>query len=305
MKANNNIYLGVGNTSLTEELGAYYQDFTPAMYHFENETLGKLDDQGIPYLIEKNRKYYSVIAIIQYGLMKHDNFLKDNKNQQNKIDLLNCIKWLDDNSETLGDSIVWRNEKNFQYNLEKGWISAMYQGQAISLYLRAYQLFNNEAYLRTAEKAFKSLYIDVDDGGVQRIDQAGNLWLEEYPTTPPSYVLNGFIYGFLGILDLYRVSKNKEAKKMFDDCLKTVEENLSKYDKWYWSVYDQKKKQLVSFYYQKNVHIPLMKILFQLTKKSIFNHYAVKWEKQLNSRLCRSVVELMYRIQPRIRRFKS
>ena len=109
-----------------------------------------------------------------------------------------------------------------------------------------------------------------------------------------------------GILDYHRVTNSLAAKKLWDSCLKTLENNLKKYDVWYWSIYDQLKKQLVSYYYQKNVHIPLMEIMFELTKNNLFAKYANKWKKNLNNPFHRLVVKIMYRIQPRVNKlFKS
>lgn len=303
MGVNNNIYLGVGHISFDSNLGAYYQDFAPAIYHLENNSLGEFDEQGIPFLIEGDRKYYSVVYVIQYALIQHELLLRDDDIEKRKNIILTCINWLDNKAETFKDSIVWRSEENKQYNLEKGWISAMYQGQAISLYLRAGQLFNEPKYIEIAEKIFLFFQYDYSQGGALRIDKNGYKWLEEYPSNPPSYVLNGFIYSLLGILDLYRVTKNPNAKELYDNCILTLEKNIHKYDLFYWSVYDQDKKELVSYYYQKNVHIPLMAILFNLTKKDVFKTLEIKWSKQLNSKMALFLVQIMYRVQPRLRNF--
>ena len=304
MSVNNNIYLGIGNVSKSQNLGLYYQDFTPAIYHFENNSLGGFDDKGIPYIIDNGISFYSVIAIIQYGIIQHDLYLKD-KDESRKEILLNCLNWLDSKSETFNDSLIWRSEKNTQYNLDKGWTSAMYQGQAISLYLRAFQLFDEPKYLHISEKAFNYFKFDFLEGGAKRVDRNGYIWLEEYPTNPPSFVLNGFVYAVLGVLDLFRVTGNTDAKKLYDSCIETLIKNIYKYDIWYWTRYDQLKKELVSYYYQKNVHIPLVKILYLLTSEPCFDHLDKKWSKQLNNKFGYLLVQLMYRIQPRIKKLKS
>lgn len=305
MKVNNDINLGCGDVSLDKKLGGYYQDFREAIYHFDNNSLGRFDGNGIPYLVEKDRDVYSIVYVIQYALIQFEFMVHEGQSEERLDIFKNCIAWLDEKAEDFKDAVVWRSEKNIQYNLPKGWISSMYMGQAMSLYLRAYQLLENKAYLETAEKAFKFFQYDYSEGGVKRIDENGDIWLEEYPTDPASYVLNGFAYTFFGILDLYRVTGSKEAKDMYDACITTLENNLHKYHRWYWSIYDQKKEQLVSFYYQKNVHIPLLEILSKLTKKPIFASYHSKWTRQLNSPLNRLIVQLMYRVQPRLKRLRK
>ncbi|MCR9172972.1 MAG: D-glucuronyl C5-epimerase family protein [bacterium] len=305
MKVNNDIHLGCGNISLDKELGGYYQDLREAIYHFDNNSLGRFDDKGIPYLVEKERDVYSIVYVIQYALIQYEFMVYEGESAERLEIFKNCISWLDEKAENFKDAVVWRSAKNIQYDLDEGWVSSMYQGQAASLYLRAYQLLGNETYLETAEKAIAFLQYDYSEGGVKRVDENGFTWFEEYPTDPPSYVLNGFIYTLFGMLDLYRVTGSENAKALYDECINTLENNLHQYHRWYWSVYDQKKEQLVSYYYQKNVHIPLMEILSKLTKKPIFATYHSKWKRQLSSPLNRMIVQLMYRIQPRLKRLRK
>lgn len=303
MPVNNDLNLGVGNISHDVRLNAYYQDITPAIYHFENNSMGDFDENGIPYLFDSNGRQYSIVYVIQYALINHDLMLKGIDVENKKRIIKRCLDWLEEKSEVFHDSIVWRSEYNEQYKLPKGWVSAMYQGQAISLFLRAYQLFGVEKYRTAAEKAFAFFKYDYAEGGAKRTDENGCIWFEEYPSAEPSLVLNGYIYTMFGFYDLYRVTKNEKARQLYDECVKTLEKNLYKYDVWYWSVYDQLKRELVSYYYQKNVHIPLMEIMYQLTGKEIFKKYAEKWTKNLNSVFNRLVVKIMYRVQPRIRKW--
>jgi hypothetical protein len=301
----NSIILDVGNISWDKELGAYYQDIAPSIVHINNGIFAALDDNGIPYTIHGDIKHYAPISIIQYALMQYDFYIKGVDVDKSKSIFLNCVNWLENKTEALMNSVVIKQEYNKQYNIPEGWVSGMAQGQLLSVFLRAYQLFNNEKYLDLSHKVFNSFYLEYEEGGFKRIDKNGYLWFEEYPSKTPSYVLNGFIYSILGILDYYRVTNDKKAKNIWDECVKTLEANLHKYDVWYWSVYDQLKEQLVSYYYQKNVHIPLMKIMYLLTEKEIFNHYALKWQKNLNNKFHNFITKIMYRVQPRIKKIKN
>lgn len=306
MKNNNNFELGIGHISMEKELGQFYQNFKPAAIHFESDSIVAIDENKIPYLVSPNGPIYSVMAIIQYAIIQHDLILEGSEIEDRKERLLISLNWLDSKaSDFKSDSLVWENDSNENYRLEKGWISGMVQGQAISLYLRAYQMFGDEKYLDTATKAFNSLEYDYEDGGTKRIDANGCIWFEEYQTKEPSFVLNGFVYTVLGIIDFYRATNDEKAQKLYESCIHTLETNLYKYDKWYWSVYDQEKKELVSHYYQKNIHIPLMGIMAELTQKTIFKKYHDKWEKQLANPFCNLYVKLMYRVQPRLQRIKK
>lgn len=300
MAVDNSIVLGVGNCSKDKVLGPYYQDFKAAIAHFEQNNLGNFDAKGIPYLVEEDRNYYSVVYVIQYALIQFEFIYEKNDLENREKIVLNCLNWIEENAEEFHGCIVWRSEANHHYHLDKGWISSMYQGQAISLFLRAYQHFNEVKYLDLTHRIFPFFDIEFKDGGVKRIDENGFLWYEEYPTDPPSFVLNGFVYTIFGILDYYRVTGDEKAKKLYDECIKTLVANVKKYDRFYWTVYDQLKLELVSYYYQKNVHIPLMQILFELTGEKIFKDLNVKWTKQLNNPIYKLLVKVMYRVQPRL-----
>jgi hypothetical protein len=301
---NNKITLGIGNTSHDRELGTYYQDISAAIEHITNGIYANLDKNGIPYYNLDAKPTYKPVITIQYALMCYDLLKKGIETEENTLKIKKCLKWLDDKKEHFKDSYIWRNEYNEQYDIQKGWVSGMYQGQAISFYLRAYQLFNDITYLKTAEKIFNSFDISFEEGGFKRVDENGCLWFEEYPTDKPSYVLNGFIYAMFGIFDFYRVTKRDDAKLLWDSCTHTLEININKYDVWYWSIYDQLNEQLVSYYYQRNVHIPLMQIMHRLTHNDIYLNYANKWEKNLQNPFHRFITKIMYRIQPRLKNLK-
>ncbi len=302
----NDIVLGVGEIAFDNKLRGYYQDIAPSLVHIENGVFARLDENGIPFCVEgENKRYYYIVTIIQYAMICYEFIVKDIEVESYTQKFLRCINWLDNKKELFNDSYVFRSFRNNQYNLPDGWISGMYQGQAISLYLRAYLLTGDQKYFDTVGKIFNSFNIDYEEGGFKRIDKEGNIWFEEYPTEKPSYVLNGFIYSMFGLMDYYRISNRQDVKEVWDNCVKTLENNLQRYDVWYWSVYDQGKKQLVSYYYQKNVHIPLMQIMYRLTGKEIFNRYAIKWEKNLNNPFHRFLTKIMYRIQPRLVKIKS
>lgn len=56
---------------------------------------------------------------------------------------------------------------------------------------------------------------------------------EEYPTTPASYVLNGFIYSLLGLYDLNSTAPGKiarEAGKLFTQGMHSLKKMLLLYD---------------------------------------------------------------------------
>lgn len=162
------------------------------------------------------------------------------------------------------------------------WTSAMAQGQVISLLSRIYHISNDERYLKAAEMAMKPLTVDVKDGGL-RADFFGYTYYEEYPTIPASYTLNGFMFTLIGLHDLYSVTENEKAKKLYDDGIKTLEFCLPFYDSTGISLYhlghltDQKLPLHYSEKYH-NIHIAQLKIINKFENNDVFKYYSERWE---------------------------
>lgn len=295
-----NIKLPLGDVSLNKNLGSYYIDMRPAKTHYTSNIYGgSFDKDGVPMCgISDGTQVYLPINIAQYGFMLHSEWV-ETKDSKIWTQIESCIRVLENLKTENNNQAVWlHSHYEEKYKISPPWASAMAQGEIISFYLRVYQINNAKNLLDTSIRAYNFLKEDVNNGGVRKIDVNGDLWFEEYPSDPPSYVLNGFIYALFGLYDLFRVTQISEIKEDIDKCINTLIKNLHKFDAGYWSYYDLQKSELVRYYYQKNVHIPQLEILYKLTKEPIFNEYKNKWAKTLNP-INYLFVKLMYRIRPR------
>ncbi len=116
-----------------------------------------------------------------------------------------CADWLVENLVENQQGVkVWMHRFDWPYFqlLKAPWYSGLAQGQGISLLLRVWRLTGDERYLDAAVNAFEAMTIPTTDGGVQFVDEDGDVWLEEYITAPPTHILNGFIWGLWGVRDL-------------------------------------------------------------------------------------------------------
>lgn len=78
---------------------------------------------------------------------------------------------------------------------------------------------------------------------------------EEYPTTPPSFVLNGFIYSLLGLYDLNSTAPSnigREAGQLFNQGMLSLKKMLLLYDTGSGTSYDLRHLSLGSFPIFKN-----------------------------------------------------
>lgn len=298
------IQLTLGDTSMNEKLGVYYIDFRDSLIHYESDFYGDKDANGIPMRGFGKAAAYYPINIAQYGLLLHAKYLEE-KSQSALLKMQYCVNILCELMTVENEMIVWRHDTfDTRFNLKPGWASAMAQGQCISLFLRWYQIANESKFLTYAQQAYKFMNVPTSKGGVRTFDENGNLWLEEYPSPDkPSCVLNGFIYALWGLYDLFRVTANAEVKQDIEACVSTLKNTIQQFDVGYWSLYDQYTYELVRYYYQKNVHVPQLLVMYRLTGEKLFLNIAEKWKKTVNWRNY-TLVHIMYRLLPRLRRLK-
>lgn len=288
--------LEINKDVLVDKLSEYYMSFL-----YKANYPGPFDKNGIPLLDYRGiiGKQYNPIAVAQYGL-GHYNLYKRNRNRKNLEIAIKQADWLVNNLEknTKGVS-VWMHYFDWEYRdkLKAPWYSALAQGNGISLLVRIHLETEKRKYLETAQKAFKSFLIETKDGGVKFIDNKNNIWLEEYIVNPPTHVLNGFVWTLWGIYDYWLLTKEAWARKLFNECVKTLEINLQKYDTGFWSLYEQsgtKMKMLASPFYH-SLHIVQLKVLYKMTNEPIFKKYSEKWEKYQHNWFYRNFA-LIYKI---------
>lgn len=274
-----------------------YADFkNPAKGYymtFYDKTLyaGPFDNNGVPLLDYKGKigRRYNPTAIAQYGLGFYNRYMYEKKDEYIKRFLVQC-DWLVSNLKGNKYNIfVWIYD--FDWNkLRAPWYSALSQGCGISALVRAYIITNKDQYLLSARKAYESFIKSIDEGGVVYIDKEGDIWFEEEIDTPPTHILNGFIWALWGIYDLYLLTNDLSIIKLFNMAVSTIEKNLYKYDTGYWSLYGlyQTKLKMIASPFYHSLHITQLKIMYKMTGKEIFQEFAARWEKYSKNLLCRS-----------------
>lgn len=200
---------------------------------------GPLSSKGLLlFPVEAGRRHiFHPIAMAQYALGAHDLHLQGKEGPWRERFLLHA-DWFDAVPPASGgEFVVWKNpHPNIHYRLRTGWHSAMAQGQGISVLVRAYGLTKDWRYIDTAIKALGPFELEVGEVFGARRTLPGGIWYEEYPTLPPSFVLNGFLFALAGLLDL--APHHQQALDLFDKGLRGLEFLLPRFDTGYWSRYD-------------------------------------------------------------------
>jgi len=278
------------------EIGEYYMPFL-----YKAKYKGPFDNQRVPLLDYKGKigKQYNPIAIAQYAL-GHYNIFKRKGDVEHLNIFLNQANWLVEHLEKNRKGLyVWNHYFDWEYRtvLKAPWYSALSQGQGISVLVRAFLETQQEKYENAAKNAFKSFENEISEGGVRYTDEKGYIWFEEAITNPPTHILNGFIWSLWGVYDYFLFTKEKIAEELFNKSIETLEKNLRFYDINFWSLYDlsQTKLRMIASPFYHNLHIVQLKILYKLTRRDIFKHYADKWNKYREKRLNRNLA-LIYKI---------
>ena len=266
-------------------LGEYYMNFAgKAKYS------GPCDDDGIPLLNYHGKigLQYNPIAIAQWGLGNFNSY-RANRNSLAARKFLLASDWLCGQLQPNSHGLhVWNHLFDWEYRetLRAPWHSGLAQGQGISLLVRAHSETGEKKYLEAARLAFRSFLVNTDYGGVKFQHSEGDTWLEEYIVSPPTHILNGFIWAAWGAYDYFLATGSGEAIKLFAAAVATLKNNLHRYDLGFWSLYELSGTRLpmiASPFYHK-LHITQLRVMHRITQEPFFAEYATRWERYARSR---------------------
>jgi len=264
--------------ALTGELGEYYMDFSQ-----KADYAGPHDGAGIPLLDYRGTigLQYNPIAIAQWGLGNFGWFCRTG-HAERRDKFVRASDWLCEHLETNAHGVwVWNHYFDWEYRstLRAPWYSGLAQGQGISLLLRTYKEVSDDRYLCAAEKAFGSFL--QSDGGVAFTDGNGDVWFEEYIISPPTHILNGFIWALWGVYDYWLATGSALAKELFTAGIRTLKNNLDSYDLGFWSRYELTGTLLpmIASPFYHRLHIVQLRMMYRLTGEKVFSDYAERWER--------------------------
>lgn len=206
---------------------------------FMNGTV--FDENGMLYyryggILSSPGNQYNPAYIAWYGLICINQFFMSGKKEKLRV-AEDYAQWLIDNYDYEEEAWLYRFSKYEGTSLLKApWKSAMSQGLAISLLTRIGKLCKRQDCFKLAQRALKIFRVNIKKGGV-KTEFNGGCYFEEYPVYPNTYVLDGFCFSLLGLYDLWRYTKDAEAKEMFDRGVCCLSDNLQQWNyrnKWTW-----------------------------------------------------------------------
>lgn len=265
---------GVGKYYSKTEVKGYYNDLTGKVC---NKTV--LDENGIPLTETITGKISNFpIAVFQYALGLYDNILEKN-NETAKKEFINIANWA---LAKIKDNGMWDCMSDLNDSKHESQ-SAMCQSEGASVLIRAYVITNDKKFLNYAKKAIDFMITPVDEGGTCFYDLNGGVIFQEYVSRYNLSVLNGWIFSIFGLIDITKVTNEQKYKDILNKTIKTLSNNIKKYDRGFWSNYDIKGTIASPAYH--DVHIMQLNLLYELFGEENFKVFSNKWSKYQASKI--------------------
>lgn len=262
-------------TEKPDQLGRYYLDFSSKAEYPNN-----FDDKGIPlYKYPNESEIYQPIIIAQYALGLFEKLFQSKYNDYILRSMfLKQADWFISTAFSLQNGLAWYlNYDINEYGLKRPYISALEQGEIISVLTRAYLITHKEEYLSTARKAAYFFELPVDKGCLLNYFE-NILIFEEYPSRIRTFgVFNGFMFSLFEIFDLSLITNDKKYTELYFQGIDAVKKLFPYYDTGFWSSYylfDYPQKYISSY----NYHCIML--------EQLSAHSVLSVEKELNDFTC-------------------
>lgn len=177
-------------------------------------------------------------------------------------------------------------------DLQPGWLSAMGQGHAVSVLARAFHSSRDPVYLKAGLLGLRPFHTPSEQGGVLAKFFGGHVWYEEYPTQPPTFVLNGFIYSLIGLYDLKTLApkdQRRDAAALYEEGMESLKKLLPLYDSGSGSFYDLRHVALgsapnVARWDYHATHVNQLLLLATIDNTTILSSTATRWIRYMNGK---------------------
>lgn len=213
---------------------AYPIDFGPRLHdgHFHH-----FDDAGVPLRITRAGALHNYTRICGWALAHWSTRHSGVFPQSHADAFLTAADYILDTAIRSGSEIQLRAEVLGAGHI--GPISAMSQGQAMSVLVRAHILTGETRYLDGAAACLGPFRRSVSqDGVVGSMAGVHHPWFEEDTREPSRHILNGMVFALWGLHDLGYHQDHVEAGELYDAGILALAAAIDRYDTGRWSTYD-------------------------------------------------------------------
>ena len=230
-----------GNNKPASILRSYPIDLSK----FLQSTLYACDESGVPY--HRNTMEYDPTAIAHYALSHWNLFLATQFEHHRQIFLTQAYWLVEHESRITQDAGGWPILLTHpDFNIKRPCLSAHTQGSGISVLVRAYQLTQEEVFLEAAGRAVRTFERDILDGGVAAPVGDQGIFFEEVAIYLASHILNGFIFGLIGLYDYLALTDDGRFESLINCSHATMHSLLDEFDLGFWTCNDLLQRRLAT-----------------------------------------------------------
>jgi len=226
---------------------------------------GTLDESGVPYNAQTQGypATYQPTTIAQYALARWNVYLTTGDEEHRRAFMIQA-RWLVEHELRLADDAGgWPIPfPSYSYHTPESWLSALTQGNGISVLARAYRLTDNAIFLDVARRAVRTFELDIRDGGVSTSLGENGVFFEEVAVYPTAHILNGYILALFGLYDYVALTGAIQIDALIRRSLTTLHTLIDAFDTGYWTRYDLRSRHLSTPFYHA-LHVTLLEALAQ------------------------------------------
>jgi glycosyltransferase involved in cell wall biosynthesis len=249
---------------------------------------GVLDADGVCFNIARpgSPAGYQPTTIAQYALGKWNVYLRSGEARDREAFLAQA-RWLLEHEVPLEDGAAgWPVATPLPaLYLYRPYLSALTQGNVVSVMVRAYRLTGDPTYLGSARRAARTFDRDILDAGVASTVGKDGLFFEEYAVYPAAHVLNGFVLALFGLYDMVALTGEQHYQELIDRSLETLHTFVDEYDTGFWTRYELLNNSLASVFYHA-LHVSLFEVLAGISGCDHCAQLAKRWDLYLTRRTC-------------------
>lgn len=253
----------------------YYLSFVPGGGIF-GERWDRFDERGVLF-----KGAYHPVSIAQYALHRYEAIAQGDGGARDAF--LAQVRYLSDAQQA--DGTLRYAFEDASYGLQPGWISGLTQGEAFSVFFRAFVLTQVAEYLDRARAALKPFERSTADGGVTFIAQ-NDVFFEEMPAQP-THILNGHLCAAFGVWEaIVHGLATPQLRELHDAAIETLLRWLPRYDAGGWSYYqlavrgDEPRRYVPITYHQ--LHVNQLHVYAAMTGRDAFERTSQYWRDALD-----------------------
>ncbi|HEV2208271.1 MAG TPA: D-glucuronyl C5-epimerase family protein [Verrucomicrobiae bacterium] len=265
---------GLGRRFIPHRLEGYFNDLTgKTQWH------GLADPAGIPLSkLSNGLVTYLPVLLCQKALGHWDcSLMGDDGNHLHQF--LSIANWLVDNQDQDGG---W-NSLGILGHPDRYRYSAMTQGEAVSVMVRAHLTNGEQKFERACRNALALMRRPVQEQGVC-IYEGESVFLEEFPAERRDTVLNGWLFALFGLHDFLARFPDQPTEIFYRRCCDSLLRHLQTFDTGYWSYYSSGTHRLASPFYH-SLHLSQLEALAAIADPHIIGPVRNRWRAYQHNRL--------------------